>query len=407
MLLASSGQSLAYYNETLSKTGDGSYRATEIEVLPPASETPASTAGNVVERPLTNAAAQQINSATQPPPNVTGRVVTGAAPTAPPQTSLNAGVSQTGKKQQAKTITSKGKNVALRIAVTLVIPNGWTTTVADDVAQKKVSWNATNKAWTSVLDGIARQAGAHTKVNWTKASVSIAKASAPATTAAGGTTATTANGGIVKKAILSKGMTGRDAARHYNIPEETFYRWNHFGNSTWLAAGYEVYITEPPAGTIVVANIPAGPDNRNFPEQPIPKNVQPAPAGTPATIIPAAVPVAQPVVRPVVQPVAQPLPLPLPQADPYPAQTETLAAPAQVWAINQGSLSNQLMGWASSAGYQLVWKVNRDLEMTSYSQFPGSFHEAIKNLFNGLALAGHPLRVTLYEGNRVVEVVEE
>jgi hypothetical protein len=398
MLLASS-QSLAYYNETLSKTGDGSHRATEIEVLPPASDTPASTAGNVVERPLTDAAAQQINSATPPPPNVTGRVVTGAAPTAPTRTSLNAGISHTGKKQQATTVTSKGKNVALRIAVTLVIPNGWTTTVADDIGRKKVSWNAANKEWTSVLDGIARQAGAHTKVNWTRASVSITKASSPATHAAGPTTPTTAHGGIIKKAVLSKGMTGHDAARHYNIPEETFYRWNHFGRSTWLAAGYEVYISEPPAGTIVVANIPAGSDNRNFPEQPIPKNVRPAPAGTPATNIPATVPVIQPVTQPAVQP--------LPQADPYPAQTETFAAPAQVWAINQGSLSSQLMGWASSAGYQLVWKVNRDLEMTSYSQFPGSFHEAMKNLFNGLAQAGHPLRVTLYEGNRVVEVVEE
>lgn len=75
--------------------------------------------------------------------------------------------------------------------------------------------------------------------------------------------------------------------------------------------------------------------------------------------------------------------------------------------ISPGSLSSQLTGWCAVAGYQLVWKVNHDLNMTSHAVFQGTFSQALADVFTGLAKAGHPLRVTIHEGNRVVEVVEE
>lgn len=71
-----------------------------------------------------------------------------------------------------------------------------------------------------------------------------------------------------------------------------------------------------------------------------------------------------------------------------------------------GSLQNQLDSWAERAGYQLVWKSSSDLDMEAHASFKGTFVGVIQQLFTGLHKSGHPLRVTLYQNNNVIEVSE-
>jgi hypothetical protein len=77
------------------------------------------------------------------------------------------------------------------------------------------------------------------------------------------------------------------------------------------------------------------------------------------------------------------------------------------WRIAPGLLSPQLRDWSGKAGYSLVWGANHDFEMKSEAGFFGSFHDAVSQLFNGMHENGNPLRVTIYQSNRVLEVLED
>ena len=85
---------------------------------------------------------------------------------------------------------------------------------------------------------------------------------------------------------------------------------------------------------------------------------------------------------------------------------ESFLSSESEWLITPGSLRDQLNDWSSRAGYQLVWKVQDDLQMETHAAFRGAFIGAIQQLFTGLNRGGNHLRVTLY-ANNVLEVMEE
>ena len=105
---------------------------------------------------------------------------------------------------------------------------------------------------------MARQVGAVVTVNWSAGSI---RCSAPGKVTSQSDpipvqpAVPQVQGGLVKKAIISTPGSGAEVAKRYKLPVDDFCRWNAFGKTTPLPAGYEVYLTPPPAGTVVVANM--------------------------------------------------------------------------------------------------------------------------------------------------------
>jgi hypothetical protein len=79
----------------------------------------------------------------------------------------------------------------------------------------------------------------------------------------------------------------------------------------------------------------------------------------------------------------------------------------QEWTIRTGLLRAQMEDWATTAGYQIVWKVSRDYHLQSRFHFSGTYVEALQAFFNGMQQMGNSLRVTVYQGNNVVLISEE
>lgn len=251
--------------------------------------------------------------------------------------------------------------------------------------------------------------------------------------------------GKVKTVPVSRTATAAAVARRSGVPVDDFCRWNNVGPNAMLIEGYQVYLSEPPAGTIPVAA-----------ENPVPAGVA---AGTPEATLPAPVPASTTLpahtsaklslpsgapqktetisYTPVAAPVTPPTPTaPVaesrggvsPASSPVPASTpsgDTAAVPASLpadaeiipvgnpvedartWGIVKGEmLKAQLERWAADAGYTLIWSAHNDYEMQSNSSFTGSFQAAVKAFFGALQSGGHALRVTIYEGNHVMEVSE-
>ncbi|WP_297226733.1 TcpQ domain-containing protein [uncultured Desulfovibrio sp.] len=257
-----------------------------------------------------------------------------------------------------------------------------------------------------------------------------------------------AGAGNVKTVPVSRTATAAAVARRSGVPVDDFCRWNNVGPNAMLIEGYQVYLSEPPAGTIPVAA-----------ENPVPAGVA---AGTPGATLPAPVPasttlpahtsaklslssatpqkaetktisytpVAAPVTPPAppapvaegprVSPVPSPVPTSTPSGDtaavpaslPADAEIIPVSNPAGMggvrsWEIVKGEmLKAQLERWATDAGYTLIWSAHNDYEMQSNSTFNGSFQAAVKAFFGALQSNGHALRVTIFEGNSVVEVSE-
>ena len=79
-----------------------------------------------------------------------------------------------------------------------------------------------------------------------------------------------------KTVTVTKPGTAAAVARRYGVPVRDFCRWNNVGAGAMLIEGYQVYLSEPPAGTIPVAA-----------ENPVPAGVA---AGVPEATPPAPVP---------------------------------------------------------------------------------------------------------------------
>jgi len=308
-----------------------------------------------------------------------------------PQVRRHAVVTQVGSGKPIR-ISAKGTGLPLRIAVPVVLPKGWKTNFDPAVSDRRVSFDASKKPWTEVLNEMARKTGADMVVNWRNGTVQV------------GTMASAAGdernevqpikGGIVKKAVIGKPGTAREIANRYRKNVDDFCRWNHFGPGAWLASGYEVYLEEPPAGTPVFANITAAPHDKYGDNPPSQALHQPQVA--------AKDPVTEPAVK------AEPAPLyeaPKPSAEIHPVEVSVPVS--HQYEIGPGSLSTQLLKWCEAAGYSLVWKVKDDYSITTHAGFGSDFHAAVTGLFHGMMDSGFPLRVTIYEMNKFVEVTEE
>lgn len=90
------------------------------------------------------------------------------------------------------------------------------------------------------------------------------------------------------------------------------------------------------------------------------------------------------------------------------AQPVNSSAPAvEMWSLTAGSFKTQLEEWAHKADYQLIWKAEHDYTMQAKAIFKDSFIGAVKRVFTRMHLNGNSLRATIYEDNRVIEVVED
>jgi len=175
--------------------------------------------------------------------------------------------------------------------------------------------------------------------------------------------------------------TAEQIAIRNNVPVDDFCRWNNVSPDMTLPAGYKIYLKEP-----------AGKKNQAT-DMAIPMEVPVWPPALPLTSPPAVVPVTAPV-------------QPIPQIP----QITSMSVPLHQdgdWLIVPGKLHAQRAAWASKASYQLVWKAQNDFEMESHASFRGSFIKAIQDLFTGMHKRGLGLRVTIFQGNQVVEVTEE
>ena len=269
----------------------------------------------------------------------------------------------------------------------------------------------------------------------------------------------------MKKAIISSPGSGAEVAQRYKIPADDFCRWNAFGKTTPLPAGYEVYLTPPPAGTVVVANMPVTPELSDSDYAPaggahqtrqtvlVATSAGLAPVGpavsaseaplqsalaTPVPPFSPATPQADPTPAPSALPV-EPEPAPVPptvapvvKAPVTPAMAEPaapqqkpkmapIAAPIrpadspiiddtpqqiQAWTLNPGPLSPQLSAWAAGAGYQLLWNLSRDFSLSSFASYQGDFKSALKRVLLDLTAQGFPIRIRVSNLNKVV-IVEE
>lgn len=233
----------------------------------------------------------------------------------------------------------------------------------------------------------------------------------------------------VRKYTVKKTGTAAAVARRCGIPVRDFCRWNQVGSNAVLEKGYEVYLSEPPAGLIPVAAtvpVPAGaseePSAATTPApmpEPVslPSRAQTSPAlrlekpqpGEPVAYTPVAVsmPAAQPIAEaPVAVSASTPAPSTSSSSMPV-AAIEAVPVPKALWEIQKGSmLRGQMEGWAAVAGYSLIWNAQNDYEMRSYATFSGEFIDAVKNFFAALQANGLALRVTIYQGNKVMEVSE-
>lgn len=348
-LIACPAVAMAYYEESLSPSGGVS----EVEIVSQGS--PISSMGIEV---------REINE------------------TAPQSGGL---VSYVGK-GKARTVSGRAKGLPLNLTLPMVAPKGWKIEYSGDSADKRVSFNARNRPWTLVVEDMSRATSVPMVIDWSRNAISVGRSGvrtmAQAPQGADETQPRKFSGGIVKKAVISQPGRADEVARRYKVKVDDFCQWNMVGPSAWLATGYEVYLQAPPEGTIVVANIPASPTDPMAGKK-LPPVVKPSVATSPAEPVQAAF---------------------------SPEEDSFRAVPASsdfIYALHPGQLSIQLMDWCTHAGYELVWKVADDYEITSYSGFGPDFKKSLTMLFNSLMDSGEPLRATVYERNHIVEVNAE
>ena len=236
--------------------------------------------------------------------------------------------------------------------------------------------------------------------------------------------------GKVRTVPVSRTATAAAVARRSGVPVDDFCRWNNVGPNAMLIEGYQVYLSEPPAGTIPVAAENPVPASTTLPAHTSAKLSLPSAAPQKVetktiSYTPVAAPVAPPAPPapvaegPHVSPMPSPVPASTPSGDtaavpaslPADAEVVSVSNPAGMgvrsWEIVKGEmLKAQLERWASDAGYTLIWSAHNDYEMQSDAAFNGPFQAAVKAFFGALQSNGHALRVTIYEGNNVMEVSE-
>jgi hypothetical protein len=78
----------------------------------------------------------------------------------------------------------------------------------------------------------------------------------------------------------------------------------------------------------------------------------------------------------------------------------------QRWQLHRDALLHEeLANWAAQAGWQLRWEPGVTWQVAADSSFSGEFPDAIASVIENLFLEGRPVRLVLWEGNKVAEVV--
>lgn len=231
--------------------------------------------------------------------------------------------------------------------------------------------------------------------------------------------------------------TAARIAKRNRVPVADFCRWNNVEPETIMESGRRVYLRGDAVVPASPVNAEAAPPatSKERPAKPL-ESSSPAPIAAPAPV-PLPTQTSTPsdsmseFKTPVSAPVKPVVPASVPEGAP-PASSSAPASPVQealadlapkgseaepssmapavpmpTWTINPGSLHAQLESWSFKAQYQLVWKAKHDFELETKANFSGDFVVAIKQLFAGLHRGGHALRVTVYQGNNVIEVAED
>lgn len=318
-------------------------------------------------------------------------------------TSAVSGVQQIGKGIGTR-VNSKG-NMPLRHAVYLLLPRGWNADVADDIAQTPVAWGK-HENWVSLLGKICSEINAEAIVNWEVRNVSIRSSSsvpAPSLPKNAGASSGVAmvkmsakldarpvavpvvrgslTTGSLPPYTVRASATAAQIAKRNRIPLASFCRWNEVRPEQNLPTGYRVHLQQPAQTSAKSTSVP----------------VSTAPLSTTPILLKSST---QESLSTPIQHTTQPdTKEEVPQA--------SLPESTSAWSITSGNLQAQVSAWAARANYQLIWKTQNDFEMESNASFQGDFLDAIRQLFMGLQRSGHALRVTLYQGNNVLEVSEE
>ena len=76
----------------------------------------------------------------------------------------------------------------------------------------------------------------------------------------------------------------------------------------------------------------------------------------------------------------------------------------QSWSLVPGSFKRQLEQWSEAGGYQCVWSLPNDYDITAKASVRGTFLQAVKKVMEGLRAAGAAVRVHVYKANKVILV---
>jgi len=78
----------------------------------------------------------------------------------------------------------------------------------------------------------------------------------------------------------------------------------------------------------------------------------------------------------------------------------------QRWQLRRGlPVHTQLLGWAERGGWTLSWVPKISWLVAADIEYKGTFEQVLGEVVEGLFFEGKPIRLVLWEGNRLAEVV--
>lgn len=89
-----------------------------------------------------------------------------------------------------------------------------------------------------------------------------------------------------------------------------------------------------------------------------------------------------------------------PSVDPHPVIESSLAIQ-----LSDGRISHAIKRYAEANGWQLAWEIERDFPIEYPATFTGDFLGIIEQMVLSLQNSDAPIRVKVYEANRVLRVV--
>ena len=209
------------------------------------------------------------------------------------------------------------------------------------------------------------------------------------------------------RVFLNATMTAGAAAAALGLDEVAFCRWNAVSPDSTLVRGRALRLAESGLEQARASVPEDGAGTSADSGQTRSPSASPAPAAgdcpgdgpaVPGTVSGPSASIAPSVLR---APAADRELSPARSAQAAPPPPQIMAFP-----LEPGTLIAQLSLWCDQAGYQLVWKACRDVEILSHVTYRGTFARSLSNVFRDLSAAGQAFRVTLYERNRVVEVTD-